>query len=114
MLAPFGVPKDVLAAPHFLDFFHFLFVHMAVLGVLLVLLGQLVEGARKQRLVARVLLFVELHYTYLDQRTSTWGNGLYARDKSLVLVAIDLIVVACFLYLSVCPARREAARPAAV
>ncbi len=105
VLAPFGVPKEVLASPHFLDFFHFLFVHMTVLGILLVLLGRLVDGARKQRLVARVLLLVDIHYTYLDVRTSTWGNGLYAHDKSLVPVVIDLLTATCFLYLSVRPIR---------
>jgi hypothetical protein len=101
VLAPFGVPEQVMAAPHFLDFFHFLFVHMAVLGVLIILLGQLVTTARKQRLVARVLLLVEVHYLYLDLRTSTWGSGLYAHDKSLVPVFIDLVVALCLLYLSV-------------
>lgn len=107
LLAQFGVPDQVLSQPHFLDFFHFLFVHMTVLGILIILLGQLVEGARKQRIAARVLLLVQLHYLYLDIRTSTWGNGLYASDRSLVPVFIGLAVVACFLYLAARPLRIE-------
>lgn len=100
VLQPFAVPEQVLASPHFADFFHFLFVHMCVLGVLIALLGRYVEDARNQRLVARILCLVELHYLYLDVRTSVWGNGLYAHPKSLVPVFIDALVLLCFAVLS--------------
>lgn len=103
VLAPFGVPSEVLASAHFQDFFHWVFVHMIVLGLLIGLLGRLIDDADKQRLVARVLCLVELQYAYLDLRTSVWGNGLYADAKSLVPVLIDLLVVGCFMFLSVRP-----------
>lgn len=93
LLGPFGVPEQVLGSAHFLDFYHWLFVHMMTIGVLWVLLGRLVVGLRAQRLVAFMLLGLQLHYTYLDWRTSTWGSGLYANPKSLVLVAMDALVV---------------------
>jgi hypothetical protein len=100
VLQPFGLPEQVLASAHFADFFHFLFVHMCVLGLLIALLGRYVEDARSQRLIARVLCLVELHYLYLDLRTSVWGNGLYAHPKSLVPVFIDALVLLCFAILS--------------
>jgi len=101
-MQPFGVPEAVLGSPHFADFFHWVFVHMTVLGVLFVLLARFVTEARAQRSVARVLLLLELHYTYLDLRTSDspFGNGLYQGGGSLVPPLIDLIVVLCFAYLA--------------
>jgi hypothetical protein len=101
-MQPFGVPEAVLDSAHFGDFFHWVFVHMSVLGVLFVLLARFVTEARAQRSVARVLLLLELHYTYLDLRTSDspFGNGLYQGGGSLVPPLIDLIVVACFAYLA--------------
>jgi hypothetical protein len=103
IMAPFKVPSDLLSSPLFLDFFHWVFTHMAVLGVMIFLLGRFVETARHQQTVARVLLLVALQYTYLDVRTSVLGNGLYGDPRSLVHVAIDLLVVLGFAYLSLRP-----------
>lgn len=102
-MTPFGVPEHVLSSPHFADFFHFLFVHMMVLGILIGMLGRYVVDGRAQRIAARVLCLIQLHYTYLDVRTSdsAFGNGLYQGSGSLGPVVIDLMVVACFAYLSV-------------
>src|SRR4051812_12610623 len=69
-MTPFRVPEEVVASPYFADFFHWVFVHMVVLGILIGLLGRFVEGARAQRVVAGVLTAIELHYAYLDVRTS--------------------------------------------
>ena len=100
-MAQFGVPKAVLSSPHFEDFFHWVFVHMTTLGVLLLLLGRFVEPGRAQRMVARVMCFVELHYTYLDFRTSDspLGNGLYRGQASLIPPIIDVLVLLTFAYL---------------
>lgn len=103
VLAQFGAPEPVLASALFADFFHWVFVHMIVVGLLIGLLGRLVEGAPKQRVAARFLLLAQLHYAYLDLRTSVWGNGLYAHPKSLVPFFIGVLMVLCFLVLSFRP-----------
>jgi hypothetical protein len=102
-MAPFGVPVTTLESPHFADFFHFTFVHMVVLGVMLVMLGRFVREGRDQQVVARVLLLVQLHYTWLDLRTSDspLGNALYQGPASLGPVVIDLLVVVAWTVLSV-------------
>jgi hypothetical protein len=97
----FGVPEPVLSSPHFADFFHFLFVHMSTLGVLIALLGWCVERGRRQRLVARVLCVINVHYTYLDIRTSDTplGNGLYQGPASAMPIFVDFAVLLAFAYL---------------
>lgn len=101
ILEPFAVPEFVLNSAHFSDFFHWLFVHMITIGILIALLGRFVEGATQQQFVARVLFLLVLHYTYLDIRTSVWGNNLYSHAKSLVPVTIDILVALSFALLSV-------------
>lgn len=96
VLEPFNVPKDVLASEHFLDFYHWHFAHMANIGILLVVLARVVAGIRAQRALVLTLIAVQLHYTYLDWRTSILGNGLYADPRSLVLIAINLAMVLAF------------------
>jgi predicted small integral membrane protein len=102
-MQPFGVPELVLSSPHFTDFFHWVFVHMMVLGILIGMLGQWVRHGPHQQAAARVLCLIELHYTYLDLRTSdsALGSGLYQGPQSLVPPAIDVIVVLLFAYLGV-------------
>jgi len=102
-MAPFGLPASTLASPHFGDFFHWVFTHMMVLGVMIVMLARFVERGSQQRLVARIILLLELHYTYLDLRTSDsiLGNSLYQGPRTLVPPFIDAMVCAAFAYLSV-------------
>jgi hypothetical protein len=96
VLAPFNVPSDVLWSAHFLDFYHWHFAHMGNIGVLLVVLARAVSGTNAQRAILLTLIAVQLHYTYLDWRTSVLGNGLYADPRSIVLIAINLGMVAAF------------------
>lgn len=96
VLAPFNVPDDVLKSAHFLDFYHWHFAHMGNLGVLLVVLARVVSGTGAQRAMVLALIAVQLHYTYLDWRTSVLGNGLYADPKSIVLIAINVGIVLAF------------------
>lgn len=96
VLAPFSVPVDVLKSPHFLDFYHWHFAHMGNIGVLLLVLARVVAGMKAQRAVVLTLIAVQLHYTYLDWRTSVLGNGLYADPRSIVLIAINLLMVLAF------------------
>jgi len=101
VLQPFGVPELVLSSPHFADFFHWVFVHALVLGVLIGLLGRYVVDGSSQRIVSRVLCVAELHYLYLDLRTSDspLGNGLYRGSASLIPPIIDLAVAILFAIL---------------
>jgi hypothetical protein len=96
VLEPFHVPEDVLKSAYFLDFYHWHFAHMGNIGVLLVVLARVVTGIRAQRAVVLTLIAVQLHYTYLDWRTSVLGNGLYADPRSIVLIAINLGMVLAF------------------
>jgi hypothetical protein len=100
VMKPLGVPESVLSSAHFADFFHWLFVHMAVIGILIGMLGRFVEEGRHQRTVARVLCLLEAHYTYLDVSTSDsrFGNALYRGPGSLVPPMIDLVVLVAFAY----------------
>lgn len=95
-LAPFHVPAEVLRSAHFLDFYHWHFAHVGNLGVLLMVLARVVTEARAQRAVALALIAMQLHYAYLDGRTSVLGNGLYADPRSIVLVAMNLVMVLAF------------------
>jgi hypothetical protein len=96
VLEPFNVPDDVLQSGHFLDFYHWHFAHMGNIGVLLVVLARVVAGISAQRAVVLTLIAVQLHYTYLDWRTSVLGNGLYADPRSIVLIAINVGMVLAF------------------
>lgn len=100
-MGQFGVPESTLSSAHFADMHHWTFVHMAVIGVLITLLGRYVERASGQLVVARVLLVLALHYTYLDLRTSdAVGSGLYSGRAWVVPVLVDLLVTLTFAYLS--------------
>lgn len=112
-MQPFGVPEAVLSSAHFADFFHWVFVHMMVLGVLIGLLGRYVRDGKPQVIVARVLLLLELHYTYLDIRTSdsALGSGLYRGGASLVPAFVGVLVTLSFLYLSIRPLRSRSPAP---
>lgn len=96
VLEPFKVPDEVLSSGFFLDFYHWHFAHVGNLGMLLVVLARVVVGAKAQRALVLALIAVQLHYTYLDWRTSVLGNGLYADPRSIVLVAINLGMVLAF------------------
>lgn len=100
-MRPFEVPEAVLRSAHYADYFHFTFVHMAVIGVLIALLGRYVERGRPQRIVSRVLVVVLAHYAYLDLRTSdsAIGNRLYHGPATLIPPVIDVAVALCFLWL---------------
>ncbi len=102
-MRPFGVPEAILRSPHYADYFHFTFVHMNVIGLLIFLLGRFVEHSRGQRVVSRTLVLVLAHYAYLDVRTSdsALGNHLYRGSATLIPPIIDVVVMLCFAWLSV-------------
>ena len=96
VLEPFKVPDEVLKSAYFLDFYHWHFAHVGNIGALLVVLARVVSGIRAQGAIVVTLIAVQLHYAYLDWRTSVLGNGLYADPRSIVLVATNLVMVVAF------------------
>jgi uncharacterized membrane protein len=101
-MAEFKVPASQLSSPHYYDAMFWVFLHMFMIGVLLILIGVLAENPAKQLWVARVLVLVHLVYFTLDVRSSdnSFGNGLYQGPGSLVPVFIDLLYILLFLRLS--------------
>jgi hypothetical protein len=97
-MSQFRVPPEVLAAPHFIDFFQFTFLHQMVIGLLIGLMGWTVTEGKAQRRVAQALWAVQLVYVYVDLRTSDspFGNGLYQGPGSLVPPVMGLVVAALF------------------
>jgi hypothetical protein len=91
----------VLSSAYFADCFHLLFVHMITLGVLIGMLGWFSAEAHQQRSAARVLCALNLHYAYLDLRTSDspLGSALYHGAASLMPAVIDVLVLLAFGYL---------------
>jgi hypothetical protein len=100
-MRPFGVPEPVLSSPYYADCFHFMFVHMVVLGITTVMLGRFVTHGPWQRMVARVLCVINVHYAYLDFRTSdsVLGNALYRGAETLGPPVIGVVVALCWAYL---------------
>src|SRR4051812_43789390 len=85
-MAPFGVPDVVLHAPHYADAIFWVYSHQLVLGLLLLVLGQVVEEPRAQRAIARALLGAQLYFVGLDVRSSdtALGDGLYQGPASIM------------------------------
>ncbi len=88
---------------------------MAVLGILIAMLGRFVTDGRHQRLIAIVLCAINLHYTYLDFRTSDsmFGNALYRGAASVAPAIIDVVVTLAFVWLIARGTRASSARLAA-
>lgn len=112
-MRPFGVPDAILRSPHYADYFHFTFVHMVTLGVLIFLLGRYAERGNAQRTIARVLCLVQVHYAWLDLRTSdsALGNHLYRGAGTMIPPMIDVAVALCFAFLGVRALREVTVAP---
>ena len=104
-MAPFGVPPQILASPHYLDAMHWTYAHMCVLALIIGALGLWAQEARLRRNMARLLFCAHLYYTWLDFRSSDSfvGTGLYQGSASLIPAFISLFVTLVFLHLGFCP-----------
>lgn len=105
-MAQFQVPAQTLASPHYADALLWVYVHMAVIGLMLGVIGWYATESRLQRVFARLMLFVHIAYFYLDLRSSDspWGNALYKGPASMVPVLIGMLMCLLFAHLSICPA----------
>ncbi|HEV7348388.1 hypothetical protein [Telluribacter sp.] len=101
-MAEFNVPTNLLASPHYHDAMFWVFLHMFMIGGLIMMLGILAENPVKQVWVARALVLMHSVYFFLDIRTSDnyFGNALYQGPGSVVPVFIDLFYILLFLRLS--------------
>ncbi|GAA4396779.1 hypothetical protein GCM10023187_05300 [Nibrella viscosa] len=108
-MAQFKVPSVVLASPHYEDAMFFVFLHMFMIGALVIMIGILAEDPLKKVWVARALVLMHLVYAYFDIRSSDtyFGNALYQGPSSVVPVYIDLFYVVLFLRLSFAREQQE-------
>jgi uncharacterized membrane protein len=101
-MAEFKVPASQLTSPHYHDAMFWVFLHMFMIGILLILIGFLAEIPIKQMWAARVLVVMHCVYAFMDIRTSDnyFGSALYQGPASVVPVFIDLFYILLFLRLS--------------
>lgn len=102
-MAQFQVPEIILSSPHYYDALLWVYVHMTVLGVLIVLMASAINTLKYQRYCSLILFIVNLIYTFLDYRSADWalGNALYKGTSSLAPAIIGSITCLLFLQLSI-------------
>lgn len=97
----FQVPENIINSPHYYDAILWVYIHMMVIGVLIILLGFSVSLKSHQKWISFLLLILTSIYTYLDFRTSDsfLGNSLYKGDESTIPGFISLTTNLAFLLL---------------
>jgi hypothetical protein len=103
-LAPFRVPEAILSSPHYADAILWVYSHMVVIGLTLIVLGRFARGARLKLAAARLFCVAHAYYAYLDFRASdsVVGNALYHGPVSLAPAFISLVGFVLFAHLSWC------------
>jgi hypothetical protein len=78
-MAEFKVPEPILNSSHYFDAILWVYLHMIVIGILILIIGYSVNDFNKQKWIAILLLLVTAFYTYLDFRSADWifENALY-------------------------------------
>jgi hypothetical protein len=101
-MAEFKVPPVILDSPHYQDAMFWVFLHMFMIGILVIMIGILAENPVKQVWVARVLVLMHCVYAFLDISTSDnyFGSALYQGPGSVVPVLVDIFYILLFLRLS--------------
>ncbi len=102
-MAEFKVPDVILNSSHYFDALLWVYVHMMVIGLLIVVIGYSVNDLNKQKWISVLLFLVTSFYTYLDFRSADWilGNALYKGESSIVPAIISLLVNLLFLQLAI-------------
>ncbi|MFY8108412.1 MAG: hypothetical protein ACOVO9_05440 [Bacteroidia bacterium] len=108
-MSEFEVPEQVLNSPHYFDAIFWVYVHMIVIGLLIILLGISVTDLNKQKWISSILFLATSFYTYLDFKTADWsyGNALYKGESSLAPAIIGLLVNLVFMILTVVLFKRK-------
>ena len=101
-LAEFKVPEPVLHSPHYFDAMLWVYVHMIVIGILIIIIGASVTELHKQKWISVLLFIITTIYTYMDFRTADWamGNALYKGESSLAPAFIGVVVNLLFLQIA--------------
>ena len=102
-MAEFKVPEPVLSSPHYFDALLWVYVHMIVIGLLILLIGISVTDPKKQQWITMILILIISVYTYLDFRSSdsALGNGLYKGEASVAPALFSLGVEVLLILLVV-------------
>jgi hypothetical protein len=100
-MAEFKVPEPILNSSHYFDAILWVYVHMVVIGLLILTIGYSVNDINKQKWIATLLFLVTVFYTYLDFRSADWifGNALYKGKSSIGPAIISLLVNLLFFQL---------------
>jgi len=101
-MAQFEVPDLILKSAHYYDAMLWVYVHMMVIGLLILIIGYSVNDLNKQKWIAAVLFIVTGFYFYLDFRSADWafGNALYKGQSSIIPAIIGLFVNLLFFQLT--------------
>ncbi len=102
-MAEFKVPEIILDSAHYYDAILWVYVHMMVIGLLILIIGYSVNDLNKQKWIALVLFMVTAFYVYLDFRSADWayGNALYKGQSSIIPAIIGLMVNLLFFQLTI-------------
>ena len=102
-MAEFKVPENILVSAHYYDALLWVYVHMMVIGLLILIIGYSVNDLNKQKWIALVLFMVTAFYVYLDFRSADWafGNALYKGESSIIPAIIGLMVNLLFFQLTI-------------
>ena len=98
VLLEFGVSEQLIAEPVLRDFFYFFYQLMAYIGVLTIVVGHVARERATQMFAAGAFCLANVFFMLRDLSTSdsSMGNSLYKGEKTLVFVAISLILVLIF------------------
>jgi hypothetical protein len=101
-MAQFEVPDLILKSAHYYDALLWVYVHMMVIGLLILIIGYSVNDLNKQKWIAGLLFIVTGFYFYLDFRSADWafGNALYKGESSIIPAIIGLFVNLLFFQLA--------------
>ncbi len=102
-MAEFKVPEIILDSAHYYDAILWVYVHMSVIGLLILIIGYAVNDINKQKWIALLLFVVTAFYVYLDFRSADWvlGNALYKGESSIIPAVIGLLVNLLFFQLAI-------------
>ena len=102
-MAQFKVPDFILKSAHYYDAILWVYVHMMVIGLLILIIGYSVNDLNKQKWIVVLLFVVTGFYFYLDFRSADWvfGNALYKGESSIIPAIIGLFVHLLFFQLAI-------------
>ena len=102
-MAEFKVPAIILDSAHYYDAISWVYVHMMVIGLLILIIGYSVNELNKQKWIAALLFMVTAFYVYLDFRSADWpyGNALYQGESSIIPAIMGLLVNLLFFQLAI-------------